>query len=72
MNILTWNVEGLNEVAKKDVILKFGKTHSIPLLCAQETKASSFDFFINKAGKFYFSELLRHSPWGWIFLSFLF
>ena len=38
---MTWNVEGLRETAKYDLILKFCIKHKVSLLCAQETKATS-------------------------------
>ena len=49
LNISTWNVEGLKEVAKYDMILSFCKTHKISLLCAQETKADS-SYTFQKSG----------------------
>ena len=41
LHLMTWNVEGLRETAKYDLILKFCIKHKVSLLCAQETKATS-------------------------------
>ena len=38
---MTWNVEGLRETAKYDLILKFCKIHRISLFCAEEIKSTS-------------------------------
>ena len=41
LHLMTWNVEGLRETAKYDLILKLCIKHKVSLLCAQETKATS-------------------------------
>ena len=51
LRIMSWNVEGLKEVAKYDSILRFFTTH-ISLLCAQEAKVESSITFVKTAGKY--------------------
>ena len=54
-NIMTWNVEGLKEVAKYGLILDFCKTKKMSLLCTQETKANSSCSFQQNGWEILFS-----------------
>ena len=45
INIATWNVEGLREIAKYDQILGFLSNRNIHLLAGQETKSDSVNTF---------------------------
>ena len=59
LHLMTWNVEGLRETAKYDLILKFCIKHKVSLLCAQETKSTSS--YVSQAGKFYYRVTRRKS-----------
>ena len=54
---MSWNVEGLKEVAKYDSILRFCATRKISLLCAQETKVESSSTFVKNGWEILMSGL---------------
>ena len=54
LHVMTWNEEGLREIAKYDMILKFCKTQKVSLLCAQETNPPHLIPFVKLVGKFYY------------------
>ena len=72
LSLWTWNVEGLRETAKYDSIISFCRAKNVSLLCAQETKAESSQYFNKNGWKILMSGLPteRHhgvgsfvSPW---------
>ena len=38
MNIITWNIRGLNSIHKLDIVQNFVREHKLDILVLQETK----------------------------------
>lgn len=50
MKIISWNVNGIRAVVKKDMLMPFIEKHDPDILCLQETKAQKGQVEVNLAG----------------------